>query len=356
MARAIVALSVVALWICATPGQASPDYVMTDLTVAAGLGEGDAYAVNDSGVVTGHLKVSSSYKAYSWSASSGRKYLGELPGGTSSWGGAINSGGTIAGWSWIDTIGNLHGVVWKPGQPITDLGALPGNNSSDVMDINDAGWVCGHASTTDGKNHGVVWDADGLIHDLGCLPGDNYSYAQAIANNGLVVGYSFSLTDFLGDLFSWTHDGGLLNMGRPAGAKSVSPWKINNLGQAACNVWSTSGQLSHSIWSAATGFVNSSSYGLKEIYDINDAGMILGKRLSDGRLVVRYPNGSTSVLQDIPGASQTLVTGMNNLGWVTGFGGGHAVLWQPVPEPSSLVALVCGLGSLAIVRCGKRRP
>jgi probable HAF family extracellular repeat protein len=271
-----------------------------------------------------------------------------LPGGTSSRGGAINASGTIAGWSWTDAVGNLHGVVWKPGESITDLGALPGSDTSDAVDINDAGWVCGHATSTDFKQHAVVWNPDGAIQDLGCLPGDNYSCAQAIANDGLVVGYSFSSTDYVSDMFTWTQAGGMVNVGRPAGAKSATPWKVNNLGQAVCQVWSKSGQLSYSLWSTATGFVDSSACGLNELYDINDVGMMLGKRKSDGKLAVRHPDGSTSALPTYAG-QQTLVCGMNNLGWVVGFASGvnHALLWRPVPEPSSVLALLCGIGGLA---------
>ena len=97
-----------------------------------------------------------------------------------------------------------------------------------------------------------------------------------------------------------------------------------------------------------TGFVDSSAYGLSELYDINDVGMMLGKRKSDGKLAVRHPDGSTSALPTYAG-QQTLVCGMNNLGWVVGFASGvnHALLWRPVPEPSSILALLCGIGGLA---------
>lgn len=337
-----------------TPGNGSPAYVMTDLTATAGLGESNAYAVNDFGIVTGRHKVDGYWKAFSWSLPSGWHNLGELPQCVYSWGGSINNSGTIAGTSSSNTF--QHGVVWKSGQPVGDLGALPGGGYSNISGINDTGWICGDATASDGKHHAVAWNADSIIYDIGCLPGDETSMARAIADNGLVVGDSVSSTDFISDMFTWLPTRGITYVGRPAGSKGATPFKVNNLGQAVCQVWSTSGHLSFAMWSSDTGFVDSSAYGLSELYDINDAGMMVGKRMLDGQMVIRYSDGSTSVLQSA--GSQTLVCGMNNLGSVVGYYSTgteqRAVLWQPVPEPSSILAMLCGIGGITGLRLRRR--
>lgn len=122
-------------------------------------------------------------------------------------------------------------------------------------------------------------------------------------------------------------------------------------------MWSTSGNLSYSIWSADTGFVDSSVFGLSELYEINNTGMIVGKRISDGKLVIRYADGSMSVLQRM--SEQSLICDMNDLGWVVGYSSGgegqHALLWKPISEPSSILALLCGISGMSGIAWRRRK-
>jgi probable HAF family extracellular repeat protein len=73
-----------------------------------------------------------------------------------------------------------------------------------------------------------------------------------------------------------------------------------------------------------------------------------------------WQNGTMTDLGTLPGGWSSSACGINNLGQVVGEsltadGLWHAVLWTPVPEPSSLLALLCGLGAMAgIVRCRRR--
>jgi probable HAF family extracellular repeat protein len=85
-----------------------------------------------------------------------------------------------------------HAVRWKNGT-LTDLGAIPGNNSSQALSINTQGWSAGLSQNglidplTDMPEwRATFWQGD-AIHDLGTL-GGNESLANAITSTGEVIG------------------------------------------------------------------------------------------------------------------------------------------------------------------------
>jgi probable HAF family extracellular repeat protein len=89
----------------------------------------------------------------------------------------------------------VHAFEWRGGQ-LRDLGALPGNNSSAVFEVNGSGAGVGMSETavTD-PNTG--WPADhavmfkgGQVLDLGTLPGGVESQAVDINNRGQVSGFA----------------------------------------------------------------------------------------------------------------------------------------------------------------------
>jgi probable HAF family extracellular repeat protein len=62
--------------------------------------------------------------------------------------------------------------------------------------------------------------------------------------------------------------------------------------------------------------------------------------------------GIPTDLGTLPGYPYGEALGINISGQIvgsstTGAGNGHACLWEPVPEPSAILALLCGLGGLA---------
>jgi len=73
-----------------------------------------------------------------------------------------------------------------------------------------------------------------------------------------------------------------------------------------------------------------------------------------------WQNGAMTNLGTLPGGTRSEAYGINDLGQVVGYAwtadvSCRAVLWTPVPEPSSLLALLCGLGGMAgIVRYRRR--
>jgi probable HAF family extracellular repeat protein len=88
-----------------------------------------------------------------------------------------------------------HAFRWKDGV-MTDLGALPGMNSSAAGSINERGWSAGQSqiSMIDPvlgipEIRAVVWKQGGIVN-LGTLPGGTESLGIYINNSGQVIGFS----------------------------------------------------------------------------------------------------------------------------------------------------------------------
>jgi probable HAF family extracellular repeat protein len=152
-----------------------------------------------------------------------------------------------------------HPLQWRKGV-LTDLGALPGINSSLASWINSRGWVAGFSENgiTDPltgfpETTAVLW-RDGKIIDLGTLGGSS-SGANAVNDRGQVVGgalnaipdsftatfnqqfifetfpfYFFPVTT-QSHAFLW-HEGKMLDLGTLGGPDSLA-WFINERGQVA---------------------------------------------------------------------------------------------------------------------------
>src|SRR5438445_495746 len=124
--------------------------------------------------------------------------LGTLPGDETSTANAINAGGVIAGFSTAPG-GISHAVVWAPtgsgSYRMTKLESITADGTSDALALNDAGQVAGDAASADGTvDRAVLWTPTGSgsyrITDLGTLPGDTLAFASAIDSNGRVAGLS----------------------------------------------------------------------------------------------------------------------------------------------------------------------
>jgi probable HAF family extracellular repeat protein len=93
-----------------------------------------------------------------------------------------------------------HAVLWKNGT-LTDLGALPGINSSAAQAINAQGWSAGYSQNGlidpvmgMPEWRAVFWKRN-MLHELGTLGGEE-SLANAITNTGEVIGMATTNTIF----------------------------------------------------------------------------------------------------------------------------------------------------------------
>jgi probable HAF family extracellular repeat protein len=173
----------------------------------------------------------------------------------------LNNTGTVAGWA--DTtvpdptcLNNpftsapdgscllVHAFRWKNGT-LTNLGALPGPNSSAAVAINAGGWILGASNNgiTDPVSglqeaRAVLWKADQLI-DLGTV-GGNIVLPQTLNNVGQVVGGfedttpdPFSLFGFPTQTRAFLWQNGVMKDIGTLGGPDAFPFSINEHGQAA---------------------------------------------------------------------------------------------------------------------------
>jgi probable HAF family extracellular repeat protein len=107
-----------------------------------------------------------------------------------------------------------------------DLGTL-GGSASFAYGLNASGEVVGESQTASGAWHAFSWTADGGMVDLGSLGGT--TSAHAVNDSGQVVGEGFTASLSL-DAFSWTPQGGMVDIPGPNGNQNHA-LAVNDAGQ-----------------------------------------------------------------------------------------------------------------------------
>ncbi len=277
--------------------------VGNDLGLLTLLDEGFALGINDSGSAVG-----SAGAAALWSPAGALSYL-PLPDGASfSQAFCVNDAGQAVGECWLGTthVGNYI-TVWNGADDPLTLGEGCG------IGINSAGTVVGFTKGAGGTHQAFVWSPTG---GMIALAGGISSEANAISGSGQVAG---------------------------AICDGVGTW--------ACT-WSPAGDLT--LLDNLPGAIASTANG------INSSGAVVGcSDTGEGTFaVVWQPDGSIIKLDRLPGDTGGTAYGINDAGQIAGCSldkcyNPRAVIWNPIPEPAAILAVLTGL--IALVPRLRRR-
>lgn len=283
-----------------------------------------AYGTNNKGQVVGFTDINGgTSSAFIWDPNATGNKMTTLDGmGNNSSASAINNIGQVVGIVNYIYYNHSDGFFWDSNETSNKVNIIntPGNCGNNPTSINDNSQVVGNyylTSDFDSDCHAFFLDTkvtgnNGAI-DLGTL-GGRCSSASAINNNGQIVGYSditYGITDiYKSHAVLWYQN------------------KVKDLGTLGGNV------------SRAT--------------DINNLGQIVGTSYCDNNSNMSHAFlWQNDIMTDLGtlGGKHSEATAINDKGWIVGMATdeneyGHAVVWEPVPEPSAILTLISGVSAL----------
>ena len=122
---------------------------------------------------------------------------------------------------------------------MTELGTLPGGNTTFAYDLNHRGQVVGYGDVAPGLWHAFLWE-NGELTDLGGFPGSMYTMAKDINALGQVVGYS--------DEAALLWEGGVMTELSTLGGGFSQAESINERGQIVGYSQTSAGHYHATLW------------------------------------------------------------------------------------------------------------
>lgn len=305
-----------------------------------------------------------------------------------------------------DQSGGTHATRWNPDGTVTpDFANVAGFDSQYAVQINNSGQVLlSLYNSTSSIQCGYLLNSDGTGTDIGSLGGSTFtmSIPTSMSDNGSwVVGYSDAgVADVRG--FIWNRATNIDELELPLSLGSCV--RVNNGGIVAGTCWNETENAAYATrWNGTELTDLGSEFGFDTyVSNINNAGDIVGSGYSQGHYyALRWlPDGRSTILGEgvaksvnesgqvagflsrpsdtesvmgrifcsaalweadgelvelgnLPEFDQSWALDINNAGQVLGIAynsltqESRPVIWQAVPEPSGIVALlfgVCGLG------------
>lgn len=235
------------------------------------------------------------------------------------------------------------------GGQLRDLGGIGGVGAW-ARDINDGGFVAGHAATADQVEYAIV-AGQNFMSPLGSL--GNNDEANGINNLGTVVGVATVNNHHVPTRWTSATPEALT---LPAEAVDATADAVNDSGQVAGNAVLNTGESRGYLWSAnTTSFIPTFGGPNSTAYSINQAGMVVGVadtanldpyayEPSYQHIAFLYWNGTFGPLGNLGGINSTAAA-INNHAQVVGSTGDnqaglHAFLWDPATGMKDLNLMI----------------
>lgn len=340
LARVALSLLLLAL---ATGGCAT-QYQIIELGSLGGT-SAEPHGINDNGQVVGSssLPGNSGTHAYSW-RNGVMQDLGVNPGGLSSVARAVNDNGLVVGIT--GSASSYLACTWQGGTQTLLPSLADPYTFGEAFDVNNAGQIVGTCWSR-AQRKACLW-ADGTVTALPGI-GGNYEIAWGINSGGQIAGYA---TNSAGHYHACTWQNGIVTDLGPGYA-----YDVNDEGRVVgSSIDSGGGYWQETAFTAIGGL--DAQYRFSGPVAINNNGLIVGyARYYTGDAnytkACVWENSICTALPIAPGwaGGNSKAMGVNDNGQIVGYvydskNVKHAVLWNPIPEPSTVVALLCGIGGL----------
>jgi uncharacterized membrane protein len=233
-----------------------------------------AYDSNSDGVIVGEAEPAGIERPIPvWWDGDGA--LHELPGGHFGQAFGVNDAGVVVGLS--DNQG-LWPLRWEsPATPAVRLATLPGGeNYAAALDVNADGTAVGFSLVTDGTYHAVRWNAAGAIDRLDDLPGHATCRADAVNDAGIVIGSCRNGGDVAA--VRWD-DAGAVTALPSLGGDETQATGISDAGIIVGSSEDTAGRFHPVRWGAFGTITRLATLGGTHgvAMDINDNGTVVGR-------------------------------------------------------------------------------
>jgi probable HAF family extracellular repeat protein len=229
-----------------------------------------AIGINDSGAAVGlSYTATNSQHAFLWTQAGGMQdltpNLTSIGGATAS---AINSSNQVAGYYFPNGSRNTLGFVWTQAGGLQNIGST----GTLAFAINNSGTVVGQSPFANGFRHAFSWTHNGGIVDLGTLGGAPSS-ALGINSQGWIVGTSLTSSgNGLLHGFLWTPAAGMQDFTVLAGlspTRQVYSVQVNDFGVVAISTNKGSFLLIPSMTSTIASSANPSKLGQPVTFTAN---------------------------------------------------------------------------------------
>jgi probable HAF family extracellular repeat protein len=336
----------------AVNASAQDRYKIIRLPTPAGYNS-SALGLNDNGSVVGYNVQGDSYQAFLYSQSNGSSIdVGSL-GGQMNAACAINGSGQVAGYS-QDANGNLSAFIYTKDGGIKAVGSLDGGVSSEAFGINNSGLAVGDSQNATDDHRPVLFDNSG-VKDLNVCVAQNsnaFRTAYAINDVGQVAGRTDTDQGAIHAFLLVSPGGDQKDIGTLGGTNSEA-LAINKSGEVVGDAETASARPHAFLYrkdstrdlGTLPGF-DTASFARS----VNDQGAVVGDSESaDQKRAFVYSNGQMSELDklatnlgDSGFSSLDVAYGINNRGWIAGYGtapDGRTIAFLAVPETQGAVPL-----------------